>query len=52
MFGYCYSLTDLDISNFYIDDNTYVKNMFSRCSIAPKHKIQSQKNKLKSEAFH
>ena len=52
MFGYCYSLTDLDISNFYIDDNTYVKNMFSRCSIALKYKIKSQKNKLKSEAFH
>ena len=51
MFGYCFSLKDLDISNFYIDYNTYVKNMFSKCSVELINKVKNEKDKLKSEAF-
>ena len=51
MFSYCYNLIDIDISNFYIDDNTIIKNMFSKCQVELKDKIKMQNNKIKDEVF-
>ena len=44
MFSYCYNLINLDISHFYIDDNTNVKSMFFKCKEELKTKNKIAKN--------
>ena len=52
MFDGCSKLKELNISNFIINDETKVNNMFFGCSDNLKIKIKEQFKNLKEEAFY
>ena len=52
MFGSCFSLNELNISNFDTNNIRNMSNMFYKCSDEFKMKIRSQNPNLKNEAFN
>ena len=51
MFNNCTSLTNLDIPNFVIENNTRIKYMFSNCSFGLQNKIKTQLKNINNNAF-
>ena len=47
----CSSLIDLDITNFYIEPNTYIDDIFEGCTTELKDKIKQQNKKLPKRVF-
>ena len=51
MFADCLSLKELNLSNFNINNVTFMRNMFNGCSNQFRNKIRAQYKNIKKEAF-
>ena len=51
MFSNCYSLLNVDVSNFIISNKTNMNYMFDGCSDELKDKIKSQNKNIREIAF-
>ena len=47
----CSSLKELNLSNFNINNSTYMRNMFSGCLDELKKEIKTKYKNIKEEAF-
>ena len=52
MFSKCYSLKELNLSNFNTDNVTNMRWMFYICSHEFQNKIRAQYKNIKEEAFY
>ena len=51
MFSGCYSLKELNLSNFNTNNVINMNMMFNKCSYDLVNKMKSEKNKIRKEAF-